>query len=63
VVGEEYTGPPIKEAGKVLVKLKRHYRASDQSALEKKVSELQAGLASLKAETASEVTLDLESSL
>lgn len=63
VVGEEYTGLPIKEAGKVLVKLKRHYRASDQSALEKKVSELQAGLASLKAETASEVTLDLESSL
>ena len=59
-VGEDYAEPPHNKAGKIRVKLKRHYQASDQPSLEKALGELNDGLASMKAKTTSEITLDLE---
>ncbi|MEN3941772.1 BREX system P-loop protein BrxC [Prosthecobacter sp. SYSU 5D2] len=56
----ETPGEKPKPKPALKVRLRRHYTSTDQPALEKAVGELTSGLASLKAQTASEITLDLD---
>jgi len=60
-LAEPFT-PAGVDAVKVRVKLKRRYQEADVSSLEKSLHDLNAGLVSLRQNTAFEVTLDLESS-
>lgn len=56
----ETPGEKSKPKPSLKVRLRRRYTSTDQPALEKAVGELTSGLASLKAQTTSEITLDLD---
>lgn len=56
----EIPGDKPKPKPALKVRLRRRYTSTDQPALEKAVGELTSGLASLKAHTTSEITLDLD---